>query len=71
MKAALQNPDWVPSATYVDVGWCDIECEFILENLDELSKIMAEINSKFAGAIKKQAFWVTEEVHKDRSLPER
>jgi len=54
----------------VAVGWCDIECEFILENLDELSNIMSEINSKFPGAIKKQAFWVTEKVHKDRSLPE-
>lgn len=54
----------------VAVGWCDIECEFVLENLDELSNIIRDINTKFPGTIKKQAFWVIEKIHKERTLPE-
>jgi Lrp/AsnC family leucine-responsive transcriptional regulator len=54
----------------VAVGWCDLEFELIVENVDKLGQIMDEIYSKFPNAIKKQTFWIFEKVHKERWLPE-
>lgn len=54
----------------IAVGWCDLELEIIVENVDKLSEIMSEIDSKFPKAIKKQTFWITDIYHKDRWLPE-
>jgi len=54
----------------VAVGWCDLEFEVIVENTDKLSEIMTEIDLKFPNVIKKQTFWILEEYHKDRWLPE-
>jgi len=52
------------------IGWADIEPEFIVKNVDELTKILSEINSKFPDTIKKQSFWITEHNYKERWLPE-
>ena len=54
----------------IAVGWCDLELEIIVENVDKLSEIMSEIDSKFPKAIKKQTFWIADIYHKDRWLPE-
>ena len=54
----------------VAVGWCDLEFEIIVENVDKLGQIMEEINSKFPQSIKKQTFWIFEKIHKERWLPE-
>jgi len=51
------------------IGWSDLEPEFVVNRLDELMKILDEINSKFSGSIKKQSFFITEKVHKLRCLP--
>jgi len=54
----------------VAVGWCDLEFEIIVENVDKLGEIMEEINSKYPQSIKKQTFWIFEKIHKERWLPE-
>ena len=54
----------------VAIGWCDLEFEITVENVDELGKIMDEIHSKFPKSIKKQTFWINEEIYKERWLPE-
>ena len=54
----------------VTIGWCDLEFELIVENVDKLSQIMRDIDLKFPNSIKKQTFWIFEKVHKDRWLPE-
>jgi len=54
----------------VAVGWCDLEFEIIVENVDKLGEIMEEINTKFPQSIKKQTFWIFEKMHKERWLPE-
>jgi DNA-binding Lrp family transcriptional regulator len=54
----------------IAVGWCDLEFEVVVKNVDSLSQIMYDIDSKFPNAIKKQNFWITEKVHKIRWLPE-
>ena len=52
------------------IGWADLEPEFVLKNVDELIKILEEIDTKFSGAIKKHSFIITEKIHKLRCLPE-
>lgn len=52
------------------IGWADIEPEFIVENVDELTKILSNISSSFPNIIKKQNFWITEKNYKERWLPE-
>ena len=52
------------------LGWADLEPEFVVKNFDELLKILDEINTTFSGAIKKQSFFITEEVYKFRCMPE-
>lgn len=51
------------------LGWSDLEPEFVVKNFDELMKILEEIDQKFSGSIKKQSFFITEKLHKLRSMP--
>jgi len=67
--------DYVKEKNYCDtlnvsVGWSDLEFELIVKDVDDLSKVMNDINSKFADSIKKQTFWIVDEYHKERWLPE-
>ncbi|MBN1280274.1 MAG: Lrp/AsnC family transcriptional regulator [Candidatus Thermoplasmatota archaeon] len=61
-----------PHLEYLNVaaGWCDLEFELIVENIEKLNKIMEEIDTKFPNAIKKQAFWIFDKRHIDRWLPD-
>ncbi|MFH1101725.1 MAG: winged helix-turn-helix transcriptional regulator [Methanobacteriota archaeon] len=54
----------------LSIGWADLEPEFIVKDMDELLKILDEINTKFSGTIKKQSFFVTEKFYKLRCLPQ-
>lgn len=54
----------------VSVGWCDLEPELILKDVNELDNIIKEIDKKFPNSIKKINFWITEENYKERWLPE-
>lgn len=53
----------------VSVGWCDLEPEFVVKNVEELDNIFNEIENNFPGIIKKWNFWITEESYKERWLP--
>jgi len=73
----LKKPvfDYLKNKSYIEymnlaMGWADLEPEFVVKDMDELSKILEEINSKFSGAIKRQSFFVIEKFHKLRYLPE-
>jgi len=72
-RATIWN--YLKEKTYCDtlnvaIGWSDLEFEIIVENVDQLGKIMDELYSNFPNAIKKQTFWIFEKVHKERWLPE-
>jgi len=54
----------------VAIGWSDLEFEIIVQNVDHLGRVMDDIYSKYPNAIKKQAFWIAEKIHKERWLPE-
>jgi DNA-binding Lrp family transcriptional regulator len=67
--------DYLKSKPYLEylnvaVGWCDLEFELIVENVNKLGQIMEEIDLKFPNTIKKQSFWIIEKRHKDRWIPE-
>ena len=67
--------DYLKNKSYIEymnltMGWADLEPEFAVKDMDELSKILEKINSKFSGAIKKQSFFIVEKFHKLRYLPE-
>lgn len=53
------------------VGWSDIGIEINVENIDTLTQTMEDIDIKFPGAIRKQDFWMSARVHKERWLPEQ
>lgn len=65
----LENKPYFEGLNLV-VGWADIEPEFIVKDINELNNILSEINQKFPNAIKKQNYWITEKVYKERWLPE-
>ena len=52
------------------MGWSDLEPEFVVKDINELMKILDEINTKFSGSIKKQSFFITEKLYKIRCMPE-
>ena len=54
----------------VAMGWSDIEPEFVLKNVEELTNEMEVINSKFPNVIKNYNFWIVTKIHKFRWLPE-
>jgi len=67
--------DYLKQKSYCDtldvaVGWCDLEFELIIETIDKLDQIQEELFTKFPNAIKKQTFWIVDEYHKERWLPE-
>jgi DNA-binding Lrp family transcriptional regulator len=73
----LKKPvfDYLKNKSYIEymnlaMGWADLEPEFVVKDMDELSKILEELNFKFSGAIKKQSFFIVEKFHKLRYLPE-
>ena len=54
----------------VTIGWCDLNFELIVDNIEALTKLVNEIDSKFPGSIRKTNFWMSRKIHKTRWLPE-
>lgn len=54
----------------VAIGWSDLEFEIIVQNVENLGKVMEDIYAKYPTAIKRQTFWIAEKIHKERWLPE-
>lgn len=53
-----------------DIGWADIGFQVVLKNTDTLLELIDEFNDNFSDSIKKHEFWISEEFHKERWLPE-
>ncbi len=68
--------DYVKGNPYVEnimdmtIGWCDLNFELLVKNINSLTQIIDEIDSRFPGAIRKTNFWMARKVHKERWLPE-
>ena len=71
-----QIEDYVKGNPYVEnimdmtIGWCDLNFELMVKDIDSLTQIIEDIDSRFPGAIRKTNFWMAHKVHKERWLPE-
>jgi Lrp/AsnC family leucine-responsive transcriptional regulator len=63
------NP-YVENIMDITIGWCDLNFELIVKNIDSLTKLIEEIDDRFPGAIRKTNFWMARKVYKERWLPE-
>jgi Lrp/AsnC family transcriptional regulator, leucine-responsive regulatory protein len=54
----------------VAVGWASIEPEIVVPNMDRLTEILENLDTKFPNTIRKQSFWSSCIIHKARWLPE-
>jgi DNA-binding Lrp family transcriptional regulator len=53
----------------MNVGWADLAFQVYIRNIDELSKLMEELETKFPDSIRKYHYWMDQIVHKERWLP--
>lgn len=64
----LKNKPFVEELN-VAMGWCDLEFGIVVENVDNLNKIIDDLFLQFPNILKKVNFWVFMEVHRERWLP--
>lgn len=63
------NP-YVENIMDLTIGWCDLNFELMVKNINSLTQLIEEIDDRFPGAIRKTNFWMARKVHKERWLPE-
>ena len=54
----------------MNIGWGDITFQVFINNMNDLSRLMEDIETKFPDAIRKYDYWMDQIVHKERWLPE-
>jgi DNA-binding Lrp family transcriptional regulator len=54
----------------MNIGWGDICFQVFISNMNDLSRLMEDIETKFPDAIRKYEYWMDQVVHKERWLPE-
>ena len=65
----LRNP-YVESVMDMTIGWCDLNFELMVKNVDTLTQIIEDIDNKFPGVIRRTNFWISKKIYKERWLPE-
>jgi Lrp/AsnC family leucine-responsive transcriptional regulator len=63
------NP-YVENIMDITIGWCDLNFELMVKDINTLTKLIEEIDEKYPGAIRKTTFWMAIKAHKERWLPE-
>jgi Lrp/AsnC family leucine-responsive transcriptional regulator len=53
-----------------NIGYCDLQTEFIVQNMEKLTLIVDDLTLKFSDDIRKIEYWITDQYHKERWLPE-
>jgi DNA-binding Lrp family transcriptional regulator len=66
----IRTIPYVENIMDMTIGWCDLNFELMVNNIDYLTKIIEDIDSKFPGAIRKTNFWMGKKIHKERWMPE-
>jgi len=64
-----ENP-YVENINDITIGWCDLNFELMVKDIDKLTHLIDEIDNKFPGAIRKTNFWMARKIFKERWLPE-
>lgn len=63
------NP-YVENIMDITIGWCDLNFELMVKNIDSLTQLIEEIDGRFPGAIRKTNFWMARQIYKERWMPE-
>ena len=71
-NSLINHLKYLPYLEYIDIalGWSDLQLEVIIDNVDSLTRMMDQIDSKFPNSIKKQNIMIATQYHKERWLPE-
>ena len=64
-----KNP-FVENIMDITIGWCDLNFELIVDDIDVLTQLINDIDKRFPGSIRKTNFWMSRKIHKIRWLPE-
>lgn len=54
----------------MSIGWSDIGFQLFINNINDLTKIIEEIETKFPNSIKRYDYWMEQKCHYERWLPE-
>lgn len=64
----INNPN-IYDIMAMNIGWADLAFEAVISNLNELTLIVEDIETKFPNAIRRYEYWMSHIVHKERWLP--
>ena len=53
----------------MNIGWGDLSFQLYINNINELTQLMEEIETKFPDSIRRYEYWMNQNVHKERWLP--
>jgi DNA-binding Lrp family transcriptional regulator len=70
IKEYLKSNPYIQNIMDMTIGWCDLNFELVVRDINSLTQIMDDIDNKFSGAIRKTNFWMAKKFHKVRWLPE-
>ncbi|NQU98487.1 Lrp/AsnC family transcriptional regulator [Candidatus Woesearchaeota archaeon] len=61
-----------PKLIYIDftIGYADLEIEYLIEDLEEIKKIMEDIRQKFPGEVTDYSYFIYKELYKVQLMPE-
>jgi Lrp/AsnC family leucine-responsive transcriptional regulator len=71
-----QIEEYIKGNPYVEnimdstIGWCDLNFELMVKDINSLTQLIEEIDDRYPGAIRKTNFWMARKVYKERWLPE-
>ena len=65
----MKNP-FVYDIMNHNIGWGDLTFQILINNMDEIFQTMDDLEKKFPSAIRKMNYWLSQELHKERWLPE-
>jgi DNA-binding Lrp family transcriptional regulator len=64
-----RNP-YVENIMDITIGWCDLNFELMVKNINNLTQLIEEIDDKYPGVIRRTNFWMARKIYKERWLPE-
>jgi DNA-binding Lrp family transcriptional regulator len=69
LEYITQKPN-VYDIMILNIGWGDLSFQVFISNMNDLSRLMEDIETKFPDAIRRYEYWMDVITHKERWLPE-
>lgn len=70
IKDYLKLNPYVENIMDMTIGWCDLNFELVVKDINLLTDILDDIDGRFSSSIRKTNFWMAKKIHKERWLPE-